>query len=412
MGTLADRSGRRPVYILCFIIYIFANASLALSRSFPALLVLRAVQSCGSSGTVALASAVAADIITSSERGMYMGIASLGNILAPSLGPIVGGAISERLGWRAVFVFLGVMAALFLGLFLVVFPETCRRIVRDGSYAAILHGRRKGILRWWNLSAIDYYREVRIRGGSEDVDNEFEDDINDRLDVSPRINPFSILLERPTGLLLLANGIIFASYYSVTSGMPVLFHQIYNIGDLGIGLIFIPAGIGSLCSAIFNGTLVDWNYRRLKARFIRLNQLDQETIRPTPVPRFRVEKARLQIALPMTLAAAISVTTYGFLIEPSRLPPLLLSLFMVLMVTFCITAAYNVMNVLIVDLHYSTPATAMAANNLVRCFLGAAAAALVNPLIHQVGCAWTYGAVSICIVGVSPLLYVIYAWEA
>lgn len=66
------------------------------------------------------------------------------------------------------------------------------------------------------------------------------------------------------------------------------------------------------------------------------------------------------------------------------------------------------MNVLIVDLYYTTPATAMAANNLVRCFLGAAATAVVNPLIHILGTQWTYCAVSGALVAVTCLLLVVY----
>lgn len=88
---------------------------------------------------------------------------------------------------------------------------------------------------------------------------------------------------------------------------------------------------------------------------------------------------------------------------------------MLFIICFCITAAYNVMNVLIVDLYYTTPATAMAANNLVRCFLGAGAAAAVNPLIERLGVQNTYILVSSALVGVSPLLMVVYckgwAWR-
>jgi predicted MFS family arabinose efflux permease len=101
------------------------NIALALQHSFPALLVLRAIQSCGSSGTVALASAVAADIITSAERGRYMGLTSLGSILAPLLGPIVGALLSQCLGWQVVFWFLAVFASIFFILLLLFFPETC-----------------------------------------------------------------------------------------------------------------------------------------------------------------------------------------------------------------------------------------------------------------------------------------------
>lgn len=50
MGNLADTLGRRPIYILAFVIYLAANIGLAVQRSFPALLVLRMIQSAGSSG--------------------------------------------------------------------------------------------------------------------------------------------------------------------------------------------------------------------------------------------------------------------------------------------------------------------------------------------------------------------------
>jgi uncharacterized membrane protein len=66
------------------------------------------------------------------------------------------------------------------------------------------------------------------------------------------------------------------------------------------------------------------------------------------------------------------------------------------------------MNVLIVDLYYTTPATAMAANNLVRCFLGAATTAAISPLIYFLGTQWTYCAVSGTLLAVTSLLLVVY----
>lgn len=71
------------------------------------------------------------------------------------------------------------------------------------------------------------------------------------------------------------------------------------------------------------------------------------------------------------------------------------------------------MNVLIVDLYYTTPATAMAANNLVRCFLGAGTTAAVNPLINAIGTQWTYLAVSGALVAVTSLLLFVYfrGWD-
>ena len=51
MGDMADQTGRRPVYILTFSLYFGANIGLAVQKSYPALLVLRMVQSAGSSGS-------------------------------------------------------------------------------------------------------------------------------------------------------------------------------------------------------------------------------------------------------------------------------------------------------------------------------------------------------------------------
>lgn len=51
LGDAADKLGRRPIYILALSIYVFANVGLALQSSYPALLVLRMIQSAGSSGT-------------------------------------------------------------------------------------------------------------------------------------------------------------------------------------------------------------------------------------------------------------------------------------------------------------------------------------------------------------------------
>lgn len=50
VGDMADTAGRRPVYIVAFIVYLAANIGLALQNSYPALLILRILQSSGSSG--------------------------------------------------------------------------------------------------------------------------------------------------------------------------------------------------------------------------------------------------------------------------------------------------------------------------------------------------------------------------
>lgn len=78
IGTAADTLGRRPIYVPALTIYLVANIGLAAQRSFPALLVLRMLQSAGSSGTISLGYGIISDITTPTERGFYVSIMLLG----------------------------------------------------------------------------------------------------------------------------------------------------------------------------------------------------------------------------------------------------------------------------------------------------------------------------------------------
>lgn len=73
-GDMADQTGRRPVYIATFTIYFASNIGLALQHSYPALFVLRMLQSAGSSGTFAIAFGAIADVAPPAERGSRVGI--------------------------------------------------------------------------------------------------------------------------------------------------------------------------------------------------------------------------------------------------------------------------------------------------------------------------------------------------
>ncbi|GAB7353452.1 hypothetical protein MBLNU459_g3915t2 [Dothideomycetes sp. NU459] len=133
IGDLADNTGRRPAYIIGFSIYIGACIGLALQTSYPALLILRAIQAVGASSTIALASAVAADVATAAERGTYMGLVNGGALAGPALGPIIGGILGQFLGWRSIFWFLVILSGVIMVPLVLAFPETGRNVVGNGS---------------------------------------------------------------------------------------------------------------------------------------------------------------------------------------------------------------------------------------------------------------------------------------
>lgn len=398
MGSLSDTVGRRPVYVLCFGIYIIANIGLALQRDFVALLVLRAVQSTGISATVALSNAVAADTVTSAERGMYLGIASLGGILGPAMGPTLGGFLSHAFGWRSIFWFLAALASVFFVVLMVFFPETCRAIVGNGSVPPPQ----------WNRSVLDCMIGKRKR--DQVINPSSEDDNKGTQKKQSKIpHPWStlrLLFQFPTGLVLLSNGVGYAAYYAVTSTVPSQWSDIYDLNDFQLGLTYIPIGLGTILSAFTNGWLVDWNFKRIA------RQLGQPPIRngKQDLRAFPIERARLQIAIPTAILAAMSIAVYGWVIAFER--PMLEALVVLGLIGYFVTASYNVMNVLIVDLNYGTPATATAANNLVRCLLGAGSTAGVSPLLDVMGRKWSFCAVGAIWVAFLPLSWLVYVFGA
>ena len=111
-GTLSDRYGRKPVILIALAIFILASIGCAFSPNIAVFLFFRMLQAC-----VSPCYSVALVMIkeTSNERtaASRFGYIAMGWALAPMIGPLIGGAITELFGWRAnffVFLLLGVSA--------------------------------------------------------------------------------------------------------------------------------------------------------------------------------------------------------------------------------------------------------------------------------------------------------------
>ena len=59
------------------------------------------------------------------------------------------------------------------------------------------------------------------------------------------------------------------------------------------------------------------------------------------------------------------------------------------------------------DIYPGRPATATAANNLVRCELGAAASAAISPIANAIGRGWAYTTLTLIFLAASPALWII-----
>jgi MFS family permease len=388
IGTISDETGRRPSYLICFVIYLGANIGLALQNSYPALFLLRCLQSSGSSGTVALANAVVADLVTSAERGSYIGYASIGALVGPAFGPVIGGLLCQYLGWRSVFWFLTIYAGILVIIFAIILPETCRKVVGNGSIPP----------QKWNVSLLTY---INLRSqrkiGSVDAQQQ-------TLAYKARINLLNsvrILFDKESGLLLLYSGILFSGFYMVITGMPSLLQEHYDFNTLQIGLCYIPSGCGSLTAAFVIGRLQDWNFRRLaKKQGMVIDKKKQQDISSFPI-----ELSRLQVTIPLVAIAGVVIIGFGWVMEyRTSLAGPLIFLFIS---TFCLSGAFNGLSTLIVDLNRSSAGTATAAMNLARCLMGAGAVAVVIPILEKIGIGWAPVVIAGAWTVFSPIMFLV-----
>lgn len=78
-----------------------------------------------------------------------------------------------------------------------------------------------------------------------------------------------------------------------------------------------------------------------------------------------------------------------------------------LIMGYSLTSTFQVLNVLMVDIYPGKPSVATAANNLVRCEIGAIFSAVLLPLANAIGWGWSYTILALLFIGFSPMLLVI-----
>lgn len=74
---------------------------------------------------------------------------------------------------------------------------------------------------------------------------------------------------------------------------------------------------------------------------------------------------------------------------------------------FSMTAAFNCLSVMVVDLYPLSPSTATAANNLIRCLLGAGATGVIIYMIEAMGRGWAFTFVAGVVALFSPILWLL-----
>ncbi len=104
MGAWASSvMGRRNFFVFCIVIFTISSFLCGAAPSLPMLLVFRVIQGAGGGGMQPMAQAIMADSFEPHKRGQAFALYGLVAVLAPSIGPTLGGWITDNFSWRWIF---------------------------------------------------------------------------------------------------------------------------------------------------------------------------------------------------------------------------------------------------------------------------------------------------------------------
>jgi DHA2 family multidrug resistance protein len=95
--------GRRNFFLFCIVIFTVASFLCGAAPTLPMLLVFRVLQGAGGGGMQPMAQAIMADSFEPNKRGQAFALYGLVAVLAPSIGPTLGGWITDNFSWRWIF---------------------------------------------------------------------------------------------------------------------------------------------------------------------------------------------------------------------------------------------------------------------------------------------------------------------
>ncbi|MEO6827126.1 MAG: DHA2 family efflux MFS transporter permease subunit [Microbacteriaceae bacterium] len=259
-GKLADLVSRKILIQLSLVVFVLGSALAGFSQDTSTLIWFRVLQGLGAGGLAALSQIIMADIISPRERGRYMGL--FGAIMALGMvgGPLIGGVLTDTLGWRWNFfvaVPFAVLAILLLQKTLKL-PKLGRRRVRIDYAGAILLSAGVSLLLIWVTMAGNQFdwiswNTLYMVGAAvlllaAMVLVEFK--------VSEPIIPMSLFRNRTFTLAVIASISVGIAMYGASVFLAQYMQLARGATPTQSGLLTLPMVVGLLASSIVVGNLI------------------------------------------------------------------------------------------------------------------------------------------------------------
>lgn len=210
-GPLLDKFGRKKPLYFGLSLFILSSVSCLFVNAIDQLIVIRFIQAIGCCAASVAAIAMVRDLFTVEESPKVFASLMLVIAVSPMLAPTAGGYLIAALGWKSVFVFLGLMAGLMLLASMWKLPESYKP---DPSYS---------------------------------------------LKPKPILSNFLIVLKEPSFYTYaLVSAITFSGLFAYVSSSPVVFMDLYKVTETGYGWIFALLSVFFIGFSQVNSYILRW----------------------------------------------------------------------------------------------------------------------------------------------------------
>jgi len=252
-GWLALRFGRRNLLLFCIVVFTIASFLCGAANSLGLILLARVVQGAGGGALQPLSQAILLESFPPAKRGAAMAIFALGVVVAPVLGPTLGGYLTDEYSWRWAFYInipIGVLALFMVSRFVEDPPYISS--AKPGRFDAIGLGL---LVIWLGAAQIvldkgqeaDWFGAVWIRWTTALIAAGFIAFVVHQLHDKKPITNLRVFQNRNFALGCVVMTLFGGVIYGIVAILPLFYQTVMGYSARAAGLAVSPRGIGAVC---------------------------------------------------------------------------------------------------------------------------------------------------------------------
>jgi EmrB/QacA subfamily drug resistance transporter len=258
-GYLSDTFGTKRIYLITLVLFTLGSALCGFAPNIEGLVAFRVLQGLGGGMTMPLGMSILFQVVPANQRGSIMGIFGLPLLVAPVIGPTLGGYLVQYVDWRVIFTLnipVGVLAVLAGAAIL---RETPRRsgtrfdwvgfVVSAVGFSAVLLALEKApedgwtaphVMALWLVAAAAIPSWIVVELAQE----------------QPLLD-LTVLRDRTYLVSTLVTFVTTIAMYSSLLLLPLFLQNVRGLGAMETGLLLFPQAIAAGLMMPISGRLLD-----------------------------------------------------------------------------------------------------------------------------------------------------------